>query len=951
MNKKLHYFISVLICVFACIQSNASDFNAVCPSGQTLYYNIISAVDHTVSVTYPGTGYPYWTGYTQPSGNITIPSYVNYGGQTYTVTQLGNNVFCECSSITGITIPNTITHIGIGACALCSITSITIPNSVNHIESIAFFGNPCTSITIVNQNVAMDYGVFQDTPWYDSQPNGLVYIGSILYEYKGNAPANTALSISPTTTSIAGKAFYGQNGITSINLPNTLKSIGEHAFFSCGGITTITIPFSVEIIADKAFENCGSLATVNWNAINCSIYSPLYRYTSGIFRGCDNFSTLNIGNGVIGIPEYAFCSCSHLSGTLSFPTSLTTIGQHAFYECSALTTLSIPESVNYIGQSAFYGCSALSTINYNAINCDSDSYSSPFTNCNSISTIIIGNSVQIIPSKMFYSTNITSLTIPASVTFIGNSAFAYSTSLNTLAFNATNCQTSGSHPFYGCSSLVNVTFGSDVHYIPDGLFSNALTATVGTISLPNSITYIGKYAFYNCTGISGTLAIPNGVSKIKTYSFYGCSGLTNIIVPNSVSVIDTMAFANCSNVTQITLGTAVDTIRTFAMTGLTSLSTINWNSINCRSNPNALFNGNSITTLNIGSTVQTIPDNLITGCQNLSSVSFPNSLTRIGTFNFLSCGLSGAIHLPSSLTQIGYGAFGGCSGITSVQCDAIIPPSVEPMNGYCIAFSNYENPLYVPCGSVSAYQNALGWSFFTDILEMGDCTHQISVLANPSNCGSVSGGGTYNSGSNCIVTATPNSNYSFVNWTENGTPVSSNTSYSFVVNDDRILTANFQYQQPSTFTINAAANPANGGTISGTGIYTQGQTCTLIVSANSAFVFLNWTENGDVVSTDANYSFTVNGNRTLIANFYYDAIEEFANSIVINPNPTKGFVRIETEDLKHITINNMFGQIIYDCKASGNEFAYDFSRYEAGVYLIRIETAIGMATKRVVVTR
>ena len=97
------------------------------------------------------------------------------------------------------------------------------------------------------------------------------------------------------------------------------------------------------------------------------------------------------------------------------------------------------------------------------------------------------------------------------------------------------------------------------------------------------------------------------------------------------------------------------------------------------------------------------------------------------------------------------------------------------------------------------------------ISEYTGCTHQINVSANPSNGGSAQGGGTYNSGANCTVTATPNSNYSFVNWTENGTPVSSNTSYSFIVNDDRTLTANFVFygslEEDTTNDITIYPNP------------------------------------------------------------------------------------------------------------------------------------------------
>ena len=161
-------------------------------------------------------------------------------------------------------------------------------------------------------------------------------------------------------------------------------------------------------------------------------------------------------------------------------------------------------------------------------------------------------------------------------------------------------------------------------------------------------------------------------------------------------------------------------------------------------------------------------------------------------------------------------------------------------------------------------------------------TYQISATASPSSGGSVSGAGTYAQGATCTLTATANANYSFVNWTENGTAVSSNVSYSFTVTGNRNLVAHFDYS-PNQYTINATANPNNGGSISGTGVYDSGSTCTLTASANTGFTFVNWTENGSQVSTNASYSFTVTGNRNLVANFTQNSY-----IITVSTNPSNG---------------------------------------------------------------
>ena len=128
------------------------------------------------------------------------------------------------------------------------------------------------------------------------------------------------------------------------------------------------------------------------------------------------------------------------------------------------------------------------------------------------------------------------------------------------------------------------------------------------------------------------------------------------------------------------------------------------------------------------------------------------------------------------------------------------------------------------------------------------------------------GGNTYYPGQTCTVNATANSGYTFVNWTEDGTQVSTNPSYSFTVNGNRNLVANFQ-AQAQQYTISVSANPSNGGSVSGGGTFNQGASCTVHATANSGYTFVNWTENGTQVSTNANYTFMVTGNRNLVANF------------------------------------------------------------------------------------
>ena len=143
-------------------------------------------------------------------------------------------------------------------------------------------------------------------------------------------------------------------------------------------------------------------------------------------------------------------------------------------------------------------------------------------------------------------------------------------------------------------------------------------------------------------------------------------------------------------------------------------------------------------------------------------------------------------------------------------------------------------------------------------------SYEIALSANPSSGGTVSGGGSIVYGQTCTAKATRNHGYSFTNWTEDGTAVSTEQNYTFTVTKARKLVANFT---PKSYRISLSANPSSGGTVTGGGSVTFGQSCTVTATPADGYRFVNWTEGGTEVSTDASYTFTVSGNRTLVAIF------------------------------------------------------------------------------------
>src|SRR5208283_5249725 len=140
------------------------------------------------------------------------------------------------------------------------------------------------------------------------------------------------------------------------------------------------------------------------------------------------------------------------------------------------------------------------------------------------------------------------------------------------------------------------------------------------------------------------------------------------------------------------------------------------------------------------------------------------------------------------------------------------------------------------------------------------------------------------SGSSQTVTATANSGYTFTNWTVNGSVVSSSSSYTFTVNGNETLVANFT-ANPVNYTIAVSALPSAGGTVSGAGTFASGSSQTVTATANSGYTFTNWTVNGSVVSSSSSYTFTVNGNQTLVANFTANPVNY---TIAVSASPIAG---------------------------------------------------------------
>ncbi len=493
------------------------------------------------------------TKYTGTDAEVTVPGTID--GKS--VTSIGTSAFNGCSSLIGISIPDSVTSIESFAFENCSsLTEMVIPNGVTTIWGIFSGCSSLTKVTIPDSMKTISYDAF----------NGCSSLKEI--------------TIPNSVTSIDRNAFSDCTALSKIILPDSVTSIGTAAFSGCSSLKEITLPSGMTDIDGAVFSRCSSLKEITipsgWKYLNYST-----------FIACSSLMKITLPNSMEYIGENAFNHCSSLT-EITLPSGLLMIDNSAFAKCNRLTKVHIPDSVTSIGKNVFKECSGLTDIYFsgtreqwnNLINIDdegneellhtvihcSDDLSEEYTY-----EILDNETVEI---TKYIGSN-TTANIPAKidgkqVTSIGESAFSGCRNLTEIIIPS-GVTTIGDGAFDACSGLTKITIPDSVTSIGRSAFFSC--KGLQELTIPDSVTTIGYGAFGECSGLT-KITMPSGIAKIEGEMFFWCTRLEELTIPDRVTTIDAGCFRGCGKLKAVTIPVGMTNIESEAFWGCESLTDV-----------------------------------------------------------------------------------------------------------------------------------------------------------------------------------------------------------------------------------------------------------------------------------------------------------------------------------------------------------------------------------------
>ena len=357
----------------------------------------------------------------------------------------------------------------------------------------------------------------------------------------------------------------------------------------------------------------GVLYSYTGSASKVVIPGSVTSIESWAFYCCSDMKEVTIPASVKSIGDYAFYYCGGLTG-VTLPNSVATLGDHVFSNCTGLKSVTISKSVKTIGEEIFESCTSLENVTV-------DSGNTVFSSANGI--LYNKDKTRLLFCPVAKSG---ALTLPSTLTEIGDYAFAY------------------------CDRLTGVTLPASLKKI--GAWAFEFCGGLTSLTIPDSVTAIGAHAFDGCGSLQ-TVTMSGSAAAIGEYAFSGCRSLKSITLPATLKTLGEGAFWGCGSLTAMNIPKSVTGIGSMAFYGMTKLSAISVDSANANysSEAGVLYNKNKT---------------LVIACPSgkTGTVTLPSSVTRVEGAAFSGCGMITAINLPSSLTAIGKRAFESCTGLT-----------------------------------------------------------------------------------------------------------------------------------------------------------------------------------------------------------------------------------------------------------------------------------------------
>lgn len=515
----------------------------------------------------------------------------------------------------------------------------------------------------------------------------------------------TSITIGKNVKTIGAKAFTKCSKLTEIVIPENVKSIGEKAFQSCKALKKVTLPDSVteiapnmfewcsvleevtvgsylSVINEFAFSDCGSLTTINYKAIEktpgkVEFPNTLYAVAGRAFLDCVSITDLNLGDGLEYLGAYAFSGNTSLA-SLDLGDSIIAIDEGAFYSCTALTRAAIPDSAESLGNGIFFGCTLLEDVS-------------------------LGTGLRYVGSQIFSNTAILD-NAEGMLIIDGWLIQMKDLSVKNISFND-EIVGIASYAFSGCNELQNASFRG-VKYVGMAAFAslqklymasfdNALleigdyafaASTVSNLSLGNSLTYIGNYAFQGCKLLTSettkNLVLPSTLTYVGIRAFRN-TGLYNAAKVGSVVYVGNWAvdYATTKTPASIALNTGVRGIAayTFSEQTLALLSMPDSVEYVCR----GAFYKAAVSRVHLSANLKYIDDYAFYGCSSTNfdredfALVIPEGTKYIGRSAFYECSYILGLSIPGSVEYIGPYAFYGCDSLGATADIQVQKPTGE----------------------------------------------------------------------------------------------------------------------------------------------------------------------------------------------------------------------------------------------------------------------------------